>query len=186
VLTRPDDLTDGQIAADLAVGWGFQALTCRYLPVGFGSHHWLATDAVGDQLFLIVHDLPTMLHSQTDTADAAFGRLQAAFGCALSLRRDADLEFVVAPMAAAGGEVVRRLSSRYSLAARPYLANCEPGLEREFPAGELPVVVRLLARLHCARPTVVPQRCDFALQNADGLRAALASTGEAWDGRPLV
>ena len=75
VYTRPDDLTDGQIVAELAAGWGFHAEACTYLPVGFGSHHWLATDAVGHQLFLVAHDLPSMLQSQTDTAEAAFGRL---------------------------------------------------------------------------------------------------------------
>jgi spectinomycin phosphotransferase len=184
VFTRPDDLTDGQIVTELAAGWGFRAETCSYLPAGFGSHHWLATDAAGDQLFLIVHDLPNMLRSQADTTDAAFSRLRTALGCAVSLRRDADLEFVVAPLPAAGGEVLRRLSARYSLAAAPYLADCEAGHEREFPASDLPAFLRMLARLHRARPAVAPERCDFALQNADGLRAALASTSEPWDDGP--
>jgi len=184
VFTRPGALTDGLVAAELAVGWGFRAETCCYLPVGFGSHHWLATDAAGDQLFLIVHDLPSMLRSQADTTDAAFGRLQTALSCAVSLRRDAGLEFVAAPVPAAGGEVMRRLSERYSLAARPYLADCEAGHQREFPASDLPAVVGLLARLHRAQPAVAPQCCDFALPNADGLRAALASTSERWDGGP--
>jgi spectinomycin phosphotransferase len=182
VLTRPDDLADGQIVAELAGSWGFYAEACSYLPVGFGSHHWLVTDADGSQLFLIVHDLPSMLESRVDTGDAAFGRLQRALGCALSLRRDADLEFVVAPVPSAGGEVIRRLSARYTLAVCPYLTDCEAG--REFSVGNLPDVVRLLARLHRARPKEMPRRCDFALRNADGLRAALASTGEPWDGGP--
>jgi spectinomycin phosphotransferase len=184
VFTRPFDLTDEQVVAELAVGWGFHAATCSYLPVGFGSHHWLATDAAGGQLFLIVHDLHNMLRSRTDTADAAFGRLQTALRCAVSLRRDADLDFVVAPVPAVDGDVLRRLSLRYTLAACPYLTDCEAGREREFPGSDLPAVVRLLARLHRARPAVAPQRCDFALPNADGLRAALASTSEPWDGGP--
>lgn len=180
----PEELTDRQIVAELAVGWGFVAETCSYLPVGFGSHHWLATDAAGHQVFLIVHDLPAMLRSQVDTPEAVFGRLQTALGCAASLRRDADLQFVVAPVPAASGEVMRRLSARHTLAVCPDLADCEAGREREFPAGDLPAVVLLLSRLHRARPAVAPQRCDFALQNADGLRAALASTSEPWDGGP--
>jgi Phosphotransferase enzyme family len=184
VFTRPGDLTDGQIVAELAVGWGFHAETCSYLPVGFGSHRWRATDATGNQLFLIVHDLPGMLDSQADTTDAAFGRLQTALGCAVSLRSDADLEFVVAPVPAAGGEVLRRLSARYTLAVCPYLADCEAGREREFPAGDLLAVVRLLTRLHRARPAAAPRRWDFALQNGDGLRAAIASTSEPWAGGP--
>lgn len=182
MFTRPADVADGQIRAELAVGWNFAAVELRYLAVGFGCHHWLAADSPGRQLFLIVHDLPGMLHSQQDSADAAFARLQTAFGCALSLRRDEHLDFVVAPVPAVGGEVVRRLSARYSLAVCPYLADCEPGHEGEFAAADRPAVLRLLTQLHRARPRVAPQRCDLGLQNPDGLRAAIAGVGEPWNG----
>jgi spectinomycin phosphotransferase len=180
VFTRPDDLAEGQIRAELAASWDFAAETVRYLPVGFGSHHWLATDAGGRQVFLIVHDLPGMLHSRLDTAEAAFGRLETAFGCALSLRRDENLTFVIAPAPAVSGEVIRRLSGRYSLAVCPYLTDCEPGHDGEFAAADRPAVVRLLTELHRAAPPAAPQRCDFALQNADGLQAAIDCTGEPW------
>ena len=180
MFTRPDDLTDGQIRAELAASWNFAAVTLSYLPVGFGCHHWRAADTAGRQLFLIAHDLPHMLHSRLDTAEAAFGRLGTAFGCALSLRRDANLEFVIAPIPTVSGQVVRRLSERYSLAACPYLTDCEPGHEGEFPAADRPAVVRLLTELHRAAPAVAPQPCDFGLQNADGLRAAIDGTGEPW------
>jgi hypothetical protein len=95
VLTRPGGLTEGQIRAELAASCNFAAETLSYLPVGFASYHRRATDAAGRQLFLMVHDLPDMLHRRLDTAEAAFGRLETAFGCALSLRRDANLEFVI-------------------------------------------------------------------------------------------
>jgi hypothetical protein len=97
VFTRPDDLTEGRIREELAASWDFAAQTLSYLPVGFGSHHWHAANAAGRELFLIVHDLPATLHSRLDTPEAAFGRLRTAFECALSLRRDACLEFVIAP-----------------------------------------------------------------------------------------
>jgi hypothetical protein len=180
VFTRPDDLTEAQIRPELAASWNFAAQTLSYLPVGFGSHHWQATDAGGRQLFLIVHDLSQMLHSRLDTAEAAFGRLVTAFGCALSLRRDQDLEFVIAPVPTVNGTVVRRLSGRYSLAVCPYLTDCEPGDGDEFPAADRPAVVRLLTELHQATPPAAPQRCDFGLQKADGLRVAIDSTGEPW------
>jgi len=180
VFTRPEDLTKGQIRAELAASWSFAAETLSYLPVGFGSHHWRATDAAGRQLFLIIHDLTHMLRSRLDTAEAVFGRLETAFGCALSLRRDANLDFVIAPIRTDSGKVVRRLSERYSLAACPYLLDCEPGHEGDFPAADRPAVVRLLTDLHRATPMVAPQRCDFGLQNADGLQAAIQSTGEPW------
>jgi hypothetical protein len=184
VFTRPEDLSEGQIRAELAAGWDFATESLSYLPVGFGSHHWRAADATGRQLFLIVHDLPRMLHSRLDTAEAAFGRLETAFGCAVSLRRDANLEFVIAPVPTVSGQAVRRLLGRYSLAACPYLTDCEPGHEGEFPAADRPAVVRLLIELHRATPAVAPQRCDFGLQNADGLRAAIDSTGEPWHTGP--
>jgi hypothetical protein len=180
VYTRPDDLTERQIRAELAASWNFAAQTLSYLPVGFGSHHWRATDTAGNELFLIVHDLPHMLHSRLDTTEAAFGRLETAFGCALSLHRDENLAFVIPPVPTVSGTVVRRLSPRYSLAVCPYLTNCEPGHDGAFAAADRPAVVRLLTDLHGATPPAAPQRCDFGLQNADGLRAAIDSTGERW------
>ncbi len=180
MFTRPDDLTEAQIRAELAASWNFAAETLSYLPVGFGSHHWHAADAAGRQLFLIVHDLPHMLHSRLDTAEAAFGRLETAFGCALSLHQDEKLEFVLAPLPTVSRKVASRLSSRYSLAVCPYLIDCEQGHDGAFPAADRPAVVRLLTDLHRATPPVAPQQCDFGLQNADGLRSAIDSTGEPW------
>jgi spectinomycin phosphotransferase len=180
VFTRPDDLSEGLIRAELAASWNFAAEALSYLAVGFGSHHWLAADAVGRQLFLIVHDLPDMRHSRLDTADAALGRLETAFECALSLRREANLEFVVAPIPTVSGRVVCRLSGRYSLAACPYLIGCEPSHAGDFPAADRPAVLRMLTELHRATPLVAPLRCDFGLQKADGLREAIESTGIPW------
>ena len=180
MFTPPDDLADGQIRAELAASWNFGAETLSYLPVGFGSHHWRAADTAGRQLFLIVHDLPRMLRSRLDTAEAALVRLETAFECALSLFRDANLELVIAPIPTVSGKVVGRLSRRYSLAACPYLIDCEPGHDGEFSATDRPAVVRLLTELHRTTPAVAPQRCDFGLQNSDGLRAAMDSTGEPW------
>jgi hypothetical protein len=88
VLTRPDDLPEAQIRAELAAGWHFATEALSYLPAGFGSRHWLATDAAGRQQLLIVHALPRMLHSRLDTAEAAFARLETAFACAPALRFD--------------------------------------------------------------------------------------------------
>ena len=180
MFTRPDDLTEHQIRAELAASWSFRAETLSYLPVGFGAHHWRAADGSGRQLFLLVHDLPQMLLSRLDTAQAAFGRLETALGCALSLRTSANLDFVIPPIPADSGKVVRRLTERYSLAACPYLTDCEPTHEGDFAAADRPAVVRLLTELHAARPALAPQLCDFALQNADGLRTAIESTGEPW------
>jgi len=159
VLTRPEDLTARQIRAELAASWNFAAQTLSYLPVGFGSHHWQATNAAGRQLFLIVHDLPQMLHSRLDTAEAAFGRLETAFGCALSLRQDENLEFVIAPVPTGSGAVVRRLSRRYSLAIGPYL----------LPSAGRSCLARLNAACQDRRP---PQQVKWAASGRHSRRSA--------------
>jgi spectinomycin phosphotransferase len=184
VRTRPDDLSEDHIRAALAASWDFHAASLRYQPVGFGSYHWLAADAAGRQVFLTVHDLTAMRTGAADTAEAACARLRTAFECAVSLRRDEQLEFVIAPLPAADGRAMRRLSARYTLAVCPYLADCEPGREGEFAAADRPAVLRLLAALHRARPRTAPQRWDFALRNSGGLRAALASTSGPWPDGP--
>ncbi|MDR2987789.1 MAG: phosphotransferase [Nocardiopsaceae bacterium] len=180
MFTRPEDLPEGLIRAELAVSWNFGAETLSYLPVGFGSHHWRASDGGGRQLFLTVHELHQMLHNRLDTLDEAFGRLETAFGCALSLRRDANLGFVIGPVPTVSGQVVRRLSERDTLAACPLLEDCEPGHEGDFAPADRSEVMRLLTSLHRAAPVIAPRRCDFELQNADGLQAAMESTGEPW------
>ena len=98
----------------------------------------------------------------------------------MSLRRDANLDFVIPPIPTTSGQVVRWLSDRYSLAACTYLENFEPCPAGEFQAADRPAVVRLLTDLHRARPAVAPEPCDFTLQNVDGLQVAMDSTGQPW------
>jgi spectinomycin phosphotransferase len=47
VLTEPADLPITLIADALADSWAVTATALEYLPVGFGSHHWLAADGGG-------------------------------------------------------------------------------------------------------------------------------------------
>jgi hypothetical protein len=148
VFTRPDDLTEGQIRAELAASWNFAAQTLSYLPVGFGSHHWQATNAAGRQLFLIVHDLPHMLHSRLDTAEAAF----------TAARDSVWMCVVIAPGRESGvrdcagthcsGAVVRRLS----------------GAVFAWPLSGAELTVVSLGRYDfraADRPAVVPKRSDL-------------------------
>ena len=70
MLTKPTDLADAEVGAALRTGWGFRAKPLKYLAVGGGSHHWLATDGHGEQRFLTVTDLPVFVRNQADTVDA--------------------------------------------------------------------------------------------------------------------
>ena len=151
MFTRPDDLPEAVLAGALRDGWGFTPASLEYQAVGFGSHHWLATDARGGRVFATVDDLTARLRTRQDTADAAFGRLSRALATALSLRAEAGLAFVVAPVPASGGQVVARLSGRYSLAVYPYLTGTPAGAGGEFArAGDRRAALDLLVQLHRA------------------------------------
>jgi hypothetical protein len=187
MFTQPPDLAEETLRSALLDGWRFGPATLGYLPVGFGSHHWLATDARGNRLFVTVDDLAAKLTSRTDSTDAAFGRLDRAFAAALSLRRDCGLEFVVAPVPARDGRPLVRLQDRYSLLVHPYLDGEAGGADSEFQtSSERAAQARMLAALHGARPAVLPRADDFAVPNRDTLTAALRSVGQPWTAGPYA
>jgi hypothetical protein len=186
VFTAPADLPASLLRNALADGWSFTATSLQYQPVGFGSHHWLATDARGAELFVTVDDQAMRLHGGADTFEAAFGRLRRALETALSLHRDAGLGFVVAPVAAASGSVVTRLTDRYSLVVHPYLDGAESRPDGTFASrADLLAVLSLLARLHAAQARP-PDPDPFAVRLAGELEAAIERTGEPWDGGPYA
>lgn len=185
MFTQPRDLSAETLRAALATGWLFSPATLNYLPVGFGSHHWLAADSRGNRLFVTVDDLTAKLASRTDSTDAAFARLERAFVAALSLRRDCGLDFVVAPVPAQDGQLLVRLQDRYSMLVHPHLDG-EPGSstsEFRTPA-ERDGQISMLAALHGARPAARPQADDFAVPSRDELTAALSQTGRPWVAGP--
>ena len=168
----------------LSGGWGFRPASLSYQAVGFGSHHWLAVDSGGLKLFATVDDLSEKLRDDADTTSAVFGRLEQAFESALSLRRDAGLDFVVAPLPAAGGRVLRRLTDRYSLVVHPYLADCQSGQEGEFEtSADRNAVLAMLVRLHSAKATRPPAD-NFVIPGRAALLAAMHSTGQPWQAGP--
>ena len=168
----------------LSGGWGFRPARLSYQAVGFGSHHWLAVDPGGLKLFATVDDLSEKLRDGADTTSAVFGRLEQAFESALSLRRDAGLDFVVAPLPATGGRVLRRLTGRYSLVVHPYLAACHSGQDGEFETrADRRAVLALLVRLHTAK-AARPPADDFDIPGRAALLAAMHRTGEPWQAGP--
>ncbi len=165
-------------------GWGLRPASLTYQAVGFGRHHWLAVGSGGLKLFATVDDLNERLRDDTDTTSAVFGRLDQAFGSALSLRCDAGLDFVVAPLPGSGGRVLRRLTDRYSLVVHPYLADCQSGQDGEFESSaDRHVVLAMLVRLHSAQATRPPTD-NFEIPGRATLLAAMRSTGEPWQAGP--
>lgn len=184
MFSQPADLPEALLSASLSDGWGLRSASLSYQAVGFGSHHWLAVDPGGLTLFATVDDLSEKLRDDTDTTGAVFGRLEQAFESALSLRRDAGLNFVVAPLPDIGGRVLRRLTDRYSLVVHPYLADCISGQDGDFEtSADRRAVLAMLVRLHRAKATRPPAD-DFEIPGRAALLAAMGSTGERWRAGP--
>jgi len=186
MFTEPDDLPNIAIAGALHDSWGFTAASLEYQPVGFGSHHWLATDAAGGRLYVTVDDLAAKRRTVHDTADDAFDRLCRAFGTASALRAEAGLNFVVAPLLTAGGQVAARLSERYSLVTHPYVVGTGAGEDGEFTNDrDRQAVVDMLILIHRTRAGK-PYVDDFVVPHLDTLQAMIRDTGDEWRGGPYA
>ena len=87
--------------------------------MGAGSYHWRVTDKAGVRGFATVDDLD---HKPWlgDTRDAAFDGLRGAFDASAALR-GSGLQFVVAPIPTRGGESLRRLDERHTVALFPFV-----------------------------------------------------------------
>lgn len=186
MFTEPDDLPTAALAGALQELWGFTAASLEYQPVGFGSHHWLATDTAGRRLYATADDLAAKRRTAHETADDAFDRLGPAFRTALALRGEAGLNFVVAPLLTAAGRVVARLSQRYSLVVHPYVTGTAAGEDGQFTNdGDRRAVVDMLIQIHRA-DTGTAHADDFVVPHLDTLQAMIRDTGGNWSSGPYA
>jgi spectinomycin phosphotransferase len=184
MFTRPDDLGDEAIAIALVARWGFEPIELAYQAVGFGSHHWVAVARTGDARFVTVDDLHMNLQSTPDgTANAAFARFARAYRTARTLSQEAGLEFVVAPLVAADGEVLARLDHRYSMVVHPYLTGRPAGDDGGFGSvADRKAVLRRIVALHAAAEVAAPHASveQGFLPGRHELTVALDRVGDAW------
>ena len=185
MLAPPDDLPEEALREALLSGWGIEALGAEYVAVGFGSHHWRVDAADGGRWFVTVDELKARTSSSGEDAGDVFHRLRAALRTARAVA-DGGAPFVVPPVAAGDGEVVRRLGERLALAVYPFVTG------RSWPWGDFEsyeqrlAVMEVVAELHRTgeRERHHALVDDFAIRRRDGLLDALARVGEAWDAGP--
>ncbi|MEW9528758.1 phosphotransferase [Microbispora sp. NPDC049125] len=165
----------------LTEGWGIEPHSVEYLTVGAGSYHWSVVDRCGTAWFVKVDDLGV----EDAGRDAAFGQLGQSFGAALALRRDAGLDFVLAPIPTTTGAAIRRLTSRYALSVFPMVAGAAGHFGAHRPEDRAEVI-DLLAELHEATPIVAEtaSRADLVLPARDKLEEALQDLDREWTGGP--
>ena len=178
---RPEGVTERDLARALADGWGLSAGSLRYAPVGHGSYHWAVTGDQGDQWFVTVDDLDDKGWLGR-TRSGVFAGLRAAMAAAVTLRRDASLAFVVAPVPARDGEPVRPLGGRYAVAVFPFLRG-EPGRwDEPLPAPERDELVAMLAALHRVDPAAVRLPRSGLEPSRPGLELPRPGLGLSWRG----
>ncbi|WP_328469370.1 aminoglycoside phosphotransferase family protein [Actinoplanes sp. NBC_00393] len=165
MLEPPAELAESDLLSALRAGWGVEAGTLEFLPLGAGSYQWAVADRDGRGHFVKVNEL---------RGEAAFESLRRSLATALALRHDAGLDFVLAPVPARGGEVVRRLDHRYAVAVFPLLDGVSGEFGPHRPADRA-AVVDMLADLHRAGSAVIQdQRADSAAAGDEGAGSAIS------------
>jgi spectinomycin phosphotransferase len=179
-------VTERDLARALADGWGIRAAPLRYAPVGGGSYHWIVGDDEGERRFVTVDDLDNKGWLGRGRP-VVFEGLRAAMDAAVTLRREAGLGFVAAPLPGLGGETVRPLGARHAVAVFPFLDGTPGQWGKELSAPERSELVKILAALHRVDPAAVrlPRR-EIGLSWRGDLEAALRELGQPWTGGPFA
>lgn len=172
---RPRELDEVRLARLLARDWGFEPADLRYVPVGYGSHHWVATTASGERRFVTVDELADRVQLQG---------LRAAMRSAAALHDEGGLEFVVAPGRTMGGDVVATLDAAFAVVLLPFVDG------RPWPSNNANhgPVADLLVRLHGATAVAAPHaaRDDLEVDARADLEDALDRPDGHWDAGPYA
>jgi spectinomycin phosphotransferase len=176
-------IEERDIVAALASHWGLAVIALDYLAVGFGDHHWIATEAGGRRWFVTVAELGGGWRGASP--EPGWADLRAAMDAVIALR-EAGLEFALAPVPARDGQALARLDDQRATTVFPYLEGTAGTFGRRLPQRDRLALTGMLARLHGATAVpgaAVPVR-DLPPASLPGLRAALSDLGRPWAGGP--
>lgn len=179
----PAGTYERDIVDALARQWGIAAIALKYLAVGFGDHHWIATEAGGRRWFVTVAELAGGWRGAA--AEQGWADLRAAMRAVVALR-EAGLEFAMAPVPTRDGRPLTRLDDHRAAIVFAYLEGTAGTFGGRMPRRERLAVIRMLARLHGATAVLGAAAPVRALTPASlpGLRAALSDLGRPWTGGP--
>jgi spectinomycin phosphotransferase len=184
--TVPSDLSADEIRTALHERWSIRPATLQHLPLGFGSHHWGVEAADGQQWFITLDDL-TAEHLG-DTEETSLQVLATAFSTAITLRDSVQLPFVIAPVVSNTGDVVHRLSKRYSMAVFPFLDIVPTEFGRFRDRVDCDEALQLVGHVHNAThhtPVDDLRRNTLVIPNRAGLQQAMRSTDTPWTAGPF-
>ncbi|GII55066.1 hypothetical protein Pth03_34550 [Planotetraspora thailandica] len=181
---QPADIGASALQRVLAK-WGIDVVSLTYAPVGFGDHHWTAADAGSRRWFVTVADLPSKAPYGRD-GEAARRALRGAMDTAVSLRGDSGLDFVVAPVRAAGGDTVVPLGDRYAVSVFPFVDGTSGEFGQELAGRERDSILEVLAELHRAAPPASARIVAPDLSARGPLEETLRRLGDVWQGGPYA
>ena len=173
VKAPPADLDTALVRGVLDQQWGIRTVDLRYLPVGFGDHHWQA-NAAGQRYFVTVRDL--RLDGRTNDPNQALPLLEQTFQAVRRLRDLAELAFVVPPVPSTSGALVVPIGSTFALSVYDWL-DVHPVQDAEGV-----IAAGLVGSLHRAwlEHPVEAVREDFRIPHRSALTGALADLGRPW------
>ncbi|MEV0759064.1 phosphotransferase [Nocardia sp. NPDC050435] len=172
MLTPPTSLDDGAIARAVRAHWLPDLHEIKYLPWGFGAHHWQAIGA-GTTLFVTLDQLEPR-HTAASLEAAYAGAAALAAGSAA----------VCAPLPADTGRYTVAVGSE-ALSVTPWLDGHSPTEAEAAEPAHAREVIRVLNGLHRATPPAGIRRWtpQIGPDFADELAARTATT---WTSGPLA
>ena len=182
---KPPEVDDADLLTVIRNEWLFDAISLTFVPVGAGSHHWVAAGRRGERRFVTVDDLDLKPWLGADF-DTVFTALRNGYEIAEALRAN-GLEFVVAPIAANRGDVLVRLNERFTVALFPWIDGVSGDFDEPPNPDDRDRLLRMWARLHGATPAVRGRAVvrGFTVTCRVELEAAMKETDRAWLGGPL-
>ena len=176
----PVDLATDLVRQTLASEWDIEVDELVYLPLGFGDHHWRASQA-GRHRFVTVCD--ARLDGRSAGRQQTVDRLERTFRAVRQVRERAGLPFIVpAVPTIRSGRLVVPLGETFALSLYDWL-DAEPA--HDASGG---IAADVVARLHRAsreRPVEALAE-DFVIPHRPALETALADLARPWQSGPYA
>jgi hypothetical protein len=145
VLTPPSDLSDAEVREVIGQAWGVAVDRLDYRPVGFGSHHWVATDDQGRRHFVTVDQLSSESRVRDEVSVLGL-HLRPALAAAVDLRA-LGCRFVVAPITTEAGDPYVRCDG-HAVALFPFVEGQSLSFEESFGHADRNQVLAMVVALH--------------------------------------
>jgi hypothetical protein len=160
VLTPPTGVPNDVLGHVIERGWGIDVVSLEYLPLGFGSHHWLAAGNLGVRYFVTVDELNPQSRAGDEVSVLGLS-LRRALTAATDLR-GIGCDFVVAPIPTGSGDPLVGLDG-HAVALYPYIEGQRFRFEMQFTEAQRHDILELVAALHLVPVTAIraPAADDF-------------------------